>query len=109
MSVIVRRGWRQNQRAGALVHRLAQAGCPISFETAIRRADAHDPELSEWVRTRLAYGLVLRTSQAEHLALGHSLTKTSRQTGISVELVLYYLTFVEEDDPAVVNFFSGLA
>jgi hypothetical protein len=35
--------------------------------------------------------------------------RVPRQSTPEAELVLYYLTFVEENDPAVINFFSGLA
>lgn len=106
MTVIERRNWRSNVRDVTLDRRLAMAGCPCSLSYALTTARQIHGPLSGWVQSSLAAGLMLRTSQAEHIARGASLETTSVLTGISPRQVLYYLTKFEEEEAVIVNFYN---
>lgn len=93
---MIAREWRQSLLDEALASRLAAAGCPCSLDVALATANMRHGPLQGWVRDSLAAGVMLRTSQAEHIAYGgDSLEETARVTGASLTVVLYELTRFE--------------
>ena len=90
------RAWsRQALLDESLNSRLVAAGCPCSVEIALATAHQRRGPLMGWVRQSLAADLMLRTSQAEHVAEGDSLEETARVTGTNVMFVLATLTRFE--------------
>lgn len=89
------RQWRQALLDDSLNRRLAAAGCPCTLEVALATAGSRHGPLKGWVRSSLAAGLMLRTSQAEHVAAGDSLAETARITGTDVTFVIFTLTRFE--------------
>ena len=89
--------WRQNILEDGLDRRLAVAGCPCGVEVAIATAQHRYEPLQQWVRASLAAGVMLHTSQAEHVAAGRSLLETARITTgkDDVRFVLHTLTRFE--------------
>lgn len=102
--MVVRREWRANVRDHALEQRLTEAGCPISLTVLLVSAAARNGPLTEWVRSQLEAGVMLRTSQAEHISRGMSVAETATRTGIEVRGVLYALTRLEADEQDIVDF-----
>jgi hypothetical protein len=95
--------WRVHVRDYALDQRLI--GCPISADEALATASVPNVALTAWCRESLAAGVMLQTSQAEHIREGRSLEETARITGISVEGVLAELTRLEEEESEVTAFY----
>jgi hypothetical protein len=98
-------GWRSYVRDRALDQRLA--ACPLSVGEALATADVPNTTLIAWCRESLAAGVMLRTSQAEHIAAGRSLANTARITGITAAGVLAELTRLEEDEAVITDFYFG--
>lgn len=101
MTSIERRAWRDNVRDVALRHRLEAAGCSIPLQDIISMQSMRGGPLMHWVRSQLDAGVMLRSSQAEHIYRGDSLVETARATGIDVSAVLYTLCRLEADEVAV--------
>jgi hypothetical protein len=102
------RDWHSYVRDYAFDRRLI--GCPLSVDEALATADIPNATLIAWCRESLAAGVMLRTSQAEHIAAGRSLAETARITlGFTGErgavAVLTQLTRLEEDEAAITDFY----
>jgi hypothetical protein len=103
-------GWRSHVRDRALDQRLV--ACPLSVHEALATAALPNATLIAWCRESLAAGVMLRTSQAEHIAAGRSLAETARITlGFTGErgavAVLTQLTRLEEDEAVITDFYFG--
>lgn len=97
MTLITRRDWRASVLAVGLEQRLKVAGCPLPL-TEIRATETtRSVPLIRWARASLGTGVMLRSSQSERLARGESLKEIAKGTGISIDLVLYYLTRFEAE------------
>lgn len=101
MTPIERRAWRDNVRDTALRYRLEVAGCPVSLQDVLSTQSVRSGPLMEWVRSEIDAGIMLRSSQAEHIYRGDSLVETARATGIEVSAVLYTLCRLEADEVAI--------
>lgn len=110
MTLIVRGSWRDKVSTIGLEQRLQAAGCPLSLDEILADGGSlRNASLTQWARISLGQGAMLRSAQAERLALGQSLVEIAKGTGISVDLVLYYLTRFEwefADDPQVSEFYN---
>lgn len=75
------REWQDVILDRGLDEMLAAAGCPCTVAVALATADQRRGPLSGWVQASLGAGIMLRTSQAEHVAAGRSLVEASELTG----------------------------
>jgi hypothetical protein len=101
-----RRDWRTQVIDYAHARRLELTACPVSFEVIRATASSRNELLRRWVGENLRRGVMLRTAQAEHILNGQSVQDTARITGVSVDYVLYSLTRLEEEDAAVIEFYT---
>ena len=90
--------WRETVRDVALRRRLLVSGCPVPLELIYATQSVRFGPLTPWVRSQLGNGVMWRTSQAQHISEGDSITETAVATGISSKAVLYTLTRFEADE-----------
>jgi hypothetical protein len=102
-----RRDWRSNVVDYAYSRRLELSACPVSFELVLASAAITNAALVGWVRENLRNGVMLRTAQAELIAMGVSLRDTARRTGTTETYVLFTLTRLEEEEREIEAFYLG--
>lgn len=101
-----RRDWRSQVVDYAHARRLELTACPVSFEIVLTTANLSNAALAGWVRENLRNAVMLRTAQAELIAMGVSLRETARRTGTTESFVLFTLTRLEDEEREVEAFYA---